>query len=292
MQDISHISDSMKGQTQDFEDTPSIVEKNLIQAKNELAIEVQKLQSALAETRGRLRKNESIVATLQHRYESRTNELHKTRQERDRAIETFTKSEQRLERQKQEIFKLKEERSVLVKDLETARDTIKTGGGLDADVERAREEIRKLLKTNSSLEKIVQQERAQTEYTRQQYQNASTAAAQSAMEVSRLEEEIAELKRKASGDAIKLKQLKLKNDDLRHISRIKELETTLSSRDELLTRKEEEIRELKKNRPSTRAASLQPRSPKWAASRPTSPGPNSIAAGNRASALRFRAEIS
>ncbi|KKZ61655.1 hypothetical protein EMCG_03840 [[Emmonsia] crescens] len=288
-QDRTHISDSMKGQTQTQDEGDShLSEQSLVQAKNAMEFEVSQLQTALEKMKTNLQTTEKSFSQLQHRYETRLNNYHKLRQELDEALEASQKSSERLERQKIEISRLKDEKAALTKELDEARTTIKEGGGTDAELEKAREEVRRLIKENASLQRTVQQERSQTEYTRQQYQNASTAAAQTAMELRQLEEELGEMKAKAAGDLTKLKQLRLQNDEQTHLARIKELEMTLAQRNEMLNRKEEELRELKKNRPSTRATSLQPRSPKWGASRPASPGPNNVPGGNlRGSALRF-----
>ncbi|OJD14958.1 hypothetical protein AJ78_04741 [Emergomyces pasteurianus Ep9510] len=288
-QDITHVSDSMKGQMQTQDEGDSrLSARSLVEAKNAMEFEVSQLQTALANVQANLQTTERSFSMLQHRYETRLNNYHKLRQELEQALEASQKSSERLERQKNEISKLKDEKATLAKELDDARTIIKEGGGTDAELEKAREEIRRLTKENASLQRTVQQERSQTEYTRQQYQNASTAAAQTAMELQQLEEELGEMKAKADSDLTKLKKLRLQNDEQTHLARIKELELTLAQRDEMLNRKEEELRELKKNRVSTRATSLQPRSPKWGASRPTSPGPNNVASGNfRGSALRF-----
>lgn len=266
-----------------------------MQMRTSHATERQDLQSSLAAVQSRLQEKEKALEMLQHRYESRTRELHKTRQERDRLSETKLASEQRVEKQKEELGKLKDERTQLRHDLEMAREELKTSGGNAAELESAREEIRRLTKENTSLQRKTEYESKQTEYTREQYQNASTVAAQAGNESRQLREENATLKRKVAGDVTRLKELNMKSDVERHTSRIAELESTLSNRDDLLRRKEEELREIRKNRPSTRSTSTQPRSPKWTAgnSRPTSPGINngSTMAG-RGSALRFSSEMS
>ncbi|OJD25828.1 hypothetical protein ACJ73_02804 [Blastomyces percursus] len=288
-QDTTHISDSMKDQTQSQDKGDSrFSERSLVQAKNAMEFEVNQLQAALEKMQTNLQTTEKSFSQLQHRYESRLNNYHKLRKELEQVLEVSKTSAERLERQKTEIAKLKDEKTTLAKELDEARTTIKEGGGTDAELEKAREEIRRLTKENASLQRTVQQERSQTAYTRQQYQNASTAAAQSAVELRQLEEELGQLKAKAAGDLTRLKKLRLQSDEQTHLTRVKELEVTLAQRDEMLNRKEEELRELKKNRPSTRATSLQPRSPKWGASRPASPGANNVGGGNmRGSALRY-----
>ncbi|KAM5464697.1 hypothetical protein MauCBS54593_006788 [Microsporum audouinii] len=288
--DITHISDSLKDQTQ----TQNVVNTLATQShwtSPATTVDIENLRHILTSTKAKVKELEASIGSLQYRYEAKHNLLHQTRHELDVERESAKKSQTRLERQKEEISRLKDRNAGLVAELEAARNTIKSGGGLEADLEKSREDVRRLEKTIASLERTVQQERSQTEYTRQQYQTASTSAAQSAMEARRLDERVQDLEKKANGEAVRLKELKMKKDGEMQLARIKELEALLATREALLTRKEEEIREMKKNRPSTRATSMQPRSPKYGASRPSSPGPNNIGSAVRGSALKFRAEI-
>ncbi|KAK2763044.1 hypothetical protein FQN54_009677 [Arachnomyces sp. PD_36] len=272
LEDLAEISDSIKGQNSELENSLKAAEEKLSQLQIDHKTELDTLRSALS--------------TLQHRYESRTEDLHKTRRERDLAQETNTKSEQRLQRQRDEITKLKEERTALTEELKGARETIKSGGGSAAELETVKEEVRKLRSSNASLEKTTQYEKSQTEYTRQQYQNASTAAAQSGMEARQLQEENEELKRKVASEAYRLKELKLKNDDNAYLAQVEELKLALASREKLLRKREEDLRDLMKNRPFRRASSTTPRS----FSRPNSPGSMNGSGGNRGSALRSISE--
>ncbi|KAL2003354.1 hypothetical protein VTN02DRAFT_4174 [Thermoascus thermophilus] len=292
-QDTSQLTDSTSGPTQTLDSDLNALERNLIQMRDAHAVELKKLESALSDLQSQLKEKDKMLEMLQHRYESRTKELHKIRKERDQLAETSVKSEQRLEKQRDEIAKLKDERTQLKHDLEAARDALKAGGGTMAELEAAQEEVRRLSKDNASLERKAEYEKKQADYTREQYQNASTMAAQSGIEIRQLKDENEELKRKLASEAIKLKELNAKNELSTHLARIAELEATLAMRDDLLHRKEEELRELKKNRPSTRSTSTQPRSPKWAGnSRPTSPSLNNSALPGRGSSLRFSSEMS
>ena len=274
--------------TKDSAQTPGAelsIEDSLVRMKNDHANELSKLQVSLSTAQSRLTEREKVAESLQHRYESRIKELHRVRQDCNRLSETVSKLEQKFEKQQDDIAKLKSERANLKQELDVSRRALKDSGGLTADLEMARENIRQLIKENANLEKKAESERKQAEYTREQYQNASTQAAQSAIEIRQLQEENEELKLKAAADASKLKELKTKNDENKHLSRISELELALQSRDELLRRKEEELRDLRKNRLNKRNTSSQPRSPRWGPgnSRPTSPGLN---LGSRGSTLR------
>lgn len=258
--------------------------------------EKAQLQNDLLKAQSRAREIEKALSELQHRYESRTKDLHKTRQERDRLLEDRTSLEQRIEKLREDVSKLKDDRSNLRHELEAARQELKNNGGTLADLEAAREEIRRLQKENASLERRSEYSQSQSEYTREQYQTASTVAAQAGTEARQLREENEILLRRVAANTAQLYEINKKNDAARHLDRIEELEMILAARNDLLRKKEEELREIRKNRPSTRSTSTQPRSPKWAASsRPTSPGLNHNGNGNglagRGSALRFSSEM-
>ncbi|KAL4923750.1 uncharacterized protein BDV17DRAFT_276324 [Aspergillus undulatus] len=296
-QDTSQLTISSTGPSQPLGDRLQSFEKQLIEMKSDNDATLEKLRKTLLETQSRLQETGKAMEVLQHRYETRTKDLHIIRKERDRLLEAKTTSEKRLEKSKDEILKLKDERITLRHDLEQAREALKTGGGDAAELEKAREEVRRLTKENESLQRKADLANKQTEYTREQYQTASNVAAQSGNELRSLKEENEALKRKADGEAARLRELNTKSDESRHLSRVKELELLLSSREDLLHKKEDELREIRKNRPSTRSTSTQPRSPKITAgnlSRPTSPGLNNN--GNnfpgRGSALRFSSEMS
>ncbi|EAL85966.1 conserved hypothetical protein [Aspergillus fumigatus Af293] len=299
-QDASQFTEaskeSIKFPSQTLDNDLRALEAHLLKLKTSHAAELDKLQKALADAQSRLQEREGILSLLQHRYESRTKELHKVRQERDRLVEAKLSSEQRLEKQKEDNIKLKDERTQLRHELEKAREALKAGGGSMAELERAQEEIRRLTKANASLERKAEYEAKQAEYTREQYQTASNVAAQSGNEILQLKEENESLKRKVAGDASRLRELNIQSDEQRHLARVKELEAMLASREDLLRRKEDELREFRKNRPSTRSTSTQPRSPKWTAanSRPTSPGINNhngSGYSGRGSGLRFSSEV-
>ncbi|OOQ85607.1 putative HDA1 complex subunit [Penicillium brasilianum] len=295
-QDTSQMTQSTKPPSQTLDRDLASLERSLIQMKATHDTEKEQLQRELLQTRARLQEFETALGVLQHRYEARTKELHLTRQDRDRLSEGKASMEQRIEKQREDIFKLKEERSQLKAELEGARQELKNGGGSLAELETAREEIRRLTSEKASLERKAEYEKNQAEYTREQYQTASTVAAQAGNELRQVRDENEALTRKVQGNTVQLREMNIKNDAVRHLARINELELILASRDDLLRKKEDELREIRKNRPSTRSTSTQPRSPKWAASsRPTSPGVGHNGNGNglagRGSALRFSSEM-
>jgi chromosome segregation ATPase len=296
-QNTSELTVSSKAASQSLDSQIQFLEKNLIQMRASNAADIQKLRKELAAAQTRLLERDRVLESLQHRYETRTKDLHNIRRERDRLIETKANYEQRIKKQNEEIIKLKDERAQLKQDLDQAREALKTGGGDMAELEKAREEIRRLTTENAALERKADVANKQAEYTREQYQTASNAAAHSGNELRTLRDENEVLKRKVAGEATRLRELNIQNDESRHLTRIGELESLLSVREDLLQKKEDELREIRKNRPSTRSTSTQPRSPKLNAnnySRPTSPGINNNGSNfpGRGSALRFSSEMS
>jgi hypothetical protein len=290
-QEVSQFTESSSGASQNLDLITKLttLENRLIEMKSNHAAELDRLQTLLSKAEDRSMERNKSWETLQHRFEYRTNDLHKTRQERDQLSTEKTKIEQKLTRHQDEITKLKDERTQLKHDLEAARNDLKAEGGFKEELENAREEIRKLTLSNSSLERKAEYEKKQAEYTREQYQNASNVAAQSANEIRQLRDENAEINKKIAAETAKLKEIRIQNDEFKHVTRIKELEQALEARETLLRRKEEDLRNIRNNRPATRATSTQPRSPKWGnGSRPTSPGVNN----GRMSNLRFSSEMS
>lgn len=266
-----------------------------METRSSQAVELDTLRKSLAGAEARLQERNKILDSLQHRYESRTTDLHQTRRERDSLTAAKQTLEQRVEKQRDDMTKLKDERTELKDELQKARQTIREGGGTAAEIEAAQAEVRRLSSENASLKRTADYERNQSQYTREQYQNASTAAASTANEVRQLTEDKEALNRKVAGEASRLREINKQNDEARHLSKISELEATLARRDELLRRKDEELREIRKNRPSTRSTSV-PRSPKWPTSRPSSPGlgnnnNNGSGLAGRGSALRYSSEL-
>jgi hypothetical protein len=297
-QDNSQLTESTKPPSQTLYRDLESLEKVLIQTKNAHATEKEQFQADLAQVRAQAKELEQAFGKLQHRFETRTEQVHAIRKERDELMATKTILEKNYKRSAEAVDTLREECKVLKHELQEARETIRSGGGTAAELEAARGQIRDLIVDNEDLKRKAAYEANRSEYTREQYQTASNAAAQSGNESRLLTSENEDLKRKADQNKLKLREMNIKDNAARHIARNKELELTLAARDELLRRKEEELREIRKNRPSTRSTSTQPRSPKISASsRPTSPGVGHNGNGHngglpgRGSALRFSSEM-
>jgi chromosome segregation ATPase len=171
-----------------------------------------------------------------------------------------------------EILKQKEGRASVEALLKQARaDLIGSSRPGVAELAKAREEARKEMIERRHLEQKVESMTRELDFFRAQYQEASSAAAEAGAEVHILRDEIEILKKKASGEAVKLRQMAISTENERHSRRILELEATLKERDEHLRRKEEEMKSQARGKGVVMRASSAPKSPK--PSRAGSPNP-------------------
>ena len=263
-------------------------------AEESLARERQARRAAeelLAGREKQLVEIKSSLGHLQTRYESRMKSCHQLKREAQKLQMEKEGMEKKQDKLSAEMLGWKEQFTLLRVELTEARGALKAGGGSAADMENAKEEVRRLSEKNVALEKSNANMRKDFEFTRSQYQEASTRAAEFAMQVSELESQMAELKRQASDEKRRLKEINHKKEVEQHLARIIELELVLKQRDTILQRKEEELKAVKKGRGvATRGSSVQPASPRAGGSRGGSPAPGLLTpatyAVNRASALR------
>lgn len=137
------------------------------------------------------------LANLQKRYETRMKLSHTLRRENQKLQMEKDGIEKKHEKVSADSTALKEQYAQLQAELQEAKEALKTGGGSVADMEIAKEEVRRLTEKNASLEKSYANMRKDFEFTRSQYQEASTAAAESANHVRELEAQSTDLKREA-----------------------------------------------------------------------------------------------
>lgn len=101
--------------------------------------------------------------------------------------------------------------------------------------------------------------RTDFDFTRTAYQNASSSAADSALQITTLEHEMADLRTKAFSNAIDLAEKNKSTENNALLKHTAHLEVILAEREDVLRRKEEEIRELRRGRGiGTRGSSVLP----------------------------------
>ena len=247
------------------------------------------LQKTITTTQQRLQEHVDALSDLQYRYEARSVDLHTLRSDRDAAAAATALAHRQIDSQRAEIEKLKAKQQVLERDLKDSRTVLMSPTVPEvAALERAKAEISQLLADKAQMEKRLVSQTKDFEFTRQQYQLASTAAAENASALFDLQTEVTALKIQATGEAARLRQLNMSTENQAHLERARQLEATLKEREDILQKKEEELRELKRGRGLATRASSAPRSPRLG-SRASSPMPGLLAgsAGRGGSALRF-----
>lgn len=256
------------------------------------------LQNTITTTQHRLQEHIDALSDLQYRYEARSTDLHTLRSERDAAAVATALAHRRYESQSVEIGKLKDQQRVLETELKGVRTVLGSSTVPEvAALETAKVEAVQLTADKVQLEKRLANLTKDFDFTRQQYQLASTAATENASALSDLQTEVSALKVQASGEAVRLRQLNMATENQVHLERAKQLEAALKERDDILHRKEEELRDLKRGRGLATRASSTPRSPRLG-SRASSPMPGLLAGnpmpgllagngGRGGSALRF-----
>jgi hypothetical protein len=174
-----------------------------------------------------------------------------------------------------EITKLKEERAnaeVLLK--KANADIMGSSTPGVADLARAQEEARKGMAEKLRLDQKVESMTRELDFFRAQYQEAASLATEAGSECQTLREEIEILRGKASGEAVKLRQLAISTEYDRQSRRILELEATLKERTEHLRRKDEEMKSQARGKVTLIRASSTPKSPKPSRAESLSPTGN------------------
>ncbi|KAI9822578.1 MAG: hypothetical protein M1827_000297 [Pycnora praestabilis] len=240
---------------------------------------------ALVEAEQRLQEHVEALSQLQFRYEDRNREVEILCKERDSAIAAVAQVERRGEMQAMDIVKLKENYLRLETELREVRSQLESLSIPEiSQFERLRADLKQTLADKERLEHRIESLTTDFEFTRLQYQQASSHAVENANEATSLREENKALTKKASGEAVRLRQLNQADEMKVHLARIEELELGMAERDDLLRKKEEELKVQTRGRGLATRASSVPRSPK-PYSRASSPNSGSSVA--RAHPLRF-----
>lgn len=218
------------------------------------------LQASITTTKHQLQEHIDALSALQDRYEQRTQILTSLRQERDALTTAAAVSERKREANGAEILSLKDSLSAIEASLKQARNSLLASStpGV-AESERMSAEIRRLQALNADSEKRIVSMRTDFDFTRTAYQNASSSAADSALHITTLEKALADLRTKASSNAIDLAEKNRSTENNALLKQTARLEAILAEREDVLRRKEEEIRELRRGRGiGTRGSSVLP----------------------------------
>lgn len=290
--EVAHISDAIKDPQPQVEELKSALKKARQEAAEEAKARL-KAEESTAYFRDRLKEITQSLGEVQLRYETRVKQVHELRIEKQR-IQTEREADQR--RQEQLLadnIALKDQRFQFQEELRAARETLKssTTPGV-AELEAAREAARKATEESVRLTTSMDNSRRDFEFTRSQYQDASSKAAEYASQVSELENKNADLKRQANDERRRLAEMNYRENRKRDMARIGELEAELKNLEVSLQRAEEENKALRKGRAgvTTRGSSVQPGVLGGGGSRAASPAPG-VGAGCGGSTVHVHAGV-
>lgn len=260
----------------------------LVYIRDDLEAKLAAEKEAHAETDQLRSDYEESLNGLQTRLENKTRDLTKMRSEKEDVDAALAAALRRVELQTSEITEMKHIRAELTVELEYARNANKASNipGV-AEMEKAKGETRMAKLRSDAMENKTKEQAKELDYLRSQYQKVSNAAVESATRIATLERELETANRKAKGEAAKLAEINIVNALKQAHDEVDRVRMEIKSRETLLRRKEEEIRDLKRGRGGavTRGSSVGGKSPRGGGSRTGSPGPTGGKVGG--SALRF-----
>jgi len=188
------------------------------------------------------------------------------------------------EKGRTEILSLKGERGTLTKEIEALRlQLLNHPNPAIAAAEREAAKIRTLEAENASLKKKNENLTKESTYIRDAYQQAASSATDLSNELNELKREVSPLRR--SKEEFKAWRKAQRNDQekLELRKEVDNLKVMVKSRERLVGRKEEQIKDLQqrgRGGVQTRGSSAQPRSPRGG-SRGVSPAPGTLGGGGK-----------
>ena len=233
------------------------------------------LQALLEKTEKQRVDLDQSLGELQYRYESKSSQARQLQYTRDELVEASKTAKWKIIQKDAEITRLTNSRAKLEQEVDEARMALQSSTvPTVAELETVNAELRSLRAASAALEKKVAAQNQDFEYMRQQYQQASTAAAEAVTQVSRLETELAAAQQKASGEATQLAEINRRSDLQQAHARIEQLKLETASRERLLQKQGDELRDARRGRGGvvTRGSSVQAKSPRGGGSRGGSPG--------------------
>ncbi|KAI9659780.1 MAG: hypothetical protein M1829_006542 [Trizodia sp. TS-e1964] len=258
--DVTHISDLMANPSSN-EQPRSQPEANLTSLPenpktSELEAEIVQLRSKneeltkhAAELTEKLKSEKlnvhdhvTALNDLQYRYEELRQDIIAAKQDRKASIDSATEAFRRREAYSLRISTLNNEKTELTNQLKEARQALSSSSIPEvAELENVRANLRKALADVARLEKKLTSTNNDFEFTRSQYQIASTAAAESARELVTVQEENEALVEKAKGEELKVLKYKEQRETQQLRDTVEYLRQDLAKKDEMLRKKDEQL---------------------------------------------------
>jgi len=207
------------------------------------------------------------LADLQYRHEEQRTTLIETINERDSAIATAQKAVERETDLNKNLAAVRAERDVFRTGLVTAQAALLSHSVPErAEIEAVRQDSEKAVKREIELERRLKTAQNDLDYARDMYQTASSQAQALASQNQDLENRLAHVQNRATGEQARARQMTLDAQAQTFARENQQLKIRLQDREESLRLKDEELaklREANRGRMGTRGSSV-PRSPRMA----------------------------
>lgn len=250
--------------------------------------DIPTLRALVLSTRNRASELETELAALQYRFETLRTEHGSLKRGRDEAVLALVAANDKNVTQAAAIAALKAERAELVQKLEEARKLLEGSSvpeiaqlaALENSKQAAEERAAKWERKFLVLEK-------DRDFFSSTYQTASQAVSELRSQNNDLERNVADLTKKASGEAARLKQLGADQRAKKYEKEVERLKVMVRNLEELVRKKDEDLRAMKgRSGYGTRQSSV-PRSPSVRPSRGSrANSPLAGGLGSRLGALR------
>jgi chromosome segregation ATPase len=207
------------------------------------------------------------------KYQEALNERGEFEHIKKQAMEAQEKAIKERDSKLAELTKLREQKDIVDSELADARLALSSATIPEVvELAKMQNEVTQVRSENERLQKRIENMQHDLEYVRNEYQNNSTAAANSASELRELQVETERLRGKADANIVQIHEIQSRNDEAAYVKRIRELKIKNEELERQLETKSEELKALMNGRRATRGTSV-PRSPRMGTQGTMSPGP-------------------
>lgn len=204
------------------------------------------------------------IAEIQPKYQAALNDRGEFEFQAKEAIARANRLKQNLDSRNEEITKLKEQKEITQAELASARTLLASSSIPEiAELENLNAEVRTLKLEKERSEKNKLNMKNDLEYMRNNYQIASTSAAESASAFLAVQSELEALRVKASENRVKIHEVQRDNEKATYARMVKQLRIEKTEMARELEKKSNELAAAMNGRRSTRGTS-QPMSPRLA----------------------------
>lgn len=205
---------------------------------------------------------ESSIEKIVPKYQEALNERGQAAHEIQESMARETSMRQKLDARTSELAKVREEKALVDTELAAARIALSSSFIPEvAELQKLKDELRAANLDLEKSQKKIASAQNDMEYMRNNYQKASSAAAEMRNELDELKAQNVVLARKASDSAVEIHRIQHSMDIKEYLQLISALETEKAEVERELEKKSEELRTLLNGRRPTRGTSV-PRSPR------------------------------